>query len=238
MSDYDAFAPIYSAWATHMTADIPHYVDLATAADGLVVELAVGTGRVAVPVAAAIRRRVIGIDSSPAMLALAREAAAAAGVDLDLRLADMRDLVVDEPAALIYCPFRSLMHLPTWRDRRRTFEAVGRALQPGGRFAWNAFVYDPHFVAEHDGTTFRHGDTDIWEHVVHDPTDNRMDITAFVGEPGLEPRTIPLWWLTRSEWEGLIDVAGLQVEALYGGFERQAFTSESREFVWVTRKVA
>lgn len=38
----------------------------------------------------------------------------------------------------------SLLHLPTWRDRRRVFERVAASLRPGGRFAWNAFVFDPY----------------------------------------------------------------------------------------------
>ena len=45
-----------------------------------------------------------------------------------------------------------------------------------------------------------------------------------------------LWWVTRSEWEGLIDVAGLEVEALYGDFDRSPFDETSGEFVWVARK--
>ncbi|HEX4929228.1 MAG TPA: class I SAM-dependent methyltransferase, partial [Gaiellaceae bacterium] len=139
-SSYDAFAAIYDAWSAHMTADVAFYVSLAREADGPIVELAVGNGRVAVPVAQATGRRVLGIDSSPAMLAGARERAAAAGVELDLREGDMRDFALDEPAALVYCPFRSLLHLPTWADRRRVFERVAAALAPGGRFAWNAFV--------------------------------------------------------------------------------------------------
>ncbi len=61
----------------------------------------------------------IGIDSSPAMLEQARARAAEAGVELDLRECDMRDLDLDEPAALIYCPYRALLHLPTWADRRQ-----------------------------------------------------------------------------------------------------------------------
>ena len=75
----------------------------------------------------------IGIDASPAMLAQARDRAAEAGVELDLREGDMRDLSLDEPASLIYCPFRALLHLPTWSDRRRTFERVAASLKPGGR---------------------------------------------------------------------------------------------------------
>jgi len=97
-----------------MTADVPFYVRLAQEADGPLVELAIGNGRVAIPVAQATGRRVIGIDSSPAMLEEARVRAAAAGVELDLREGDMRDLALDEPAALIYCPFRALLHLETW----------------------------------------------------------------------------------------------------------------------------
>ena len=49
-------------------------------------------------------------------------------------------------------------------------------------------------------------------------------------------RDLQLWWLTRSEWEGLIDVAGLEVEALYGWFDKRPFDDESAEFVWVARK--
>jgi ubiquinone/menaquinone biosynthesis C-methylase UbiE len=62
-----------------MTADVPFYVELARQADGPLVELAVGNGRVAIPVAQATGRRVIGIDTSPAMLEQARERAAEAG---------------------------------------------------------------------------------------------------------------------------------------------------------------
>src|SRR5919204_50782 len=69
VSSYDAFAPIYDDWASHMTEDVAFYVDLAREADGPVVELAVGNGRVAIPVAQAIGRRVVGVDRSPAMLA-------------------------------------------------------------------------------------------------------------------------------------------------------------------------
>src|SRR5215203_5556003 len=114
-----------------MTEDVAFYVGLAREADGPLVELAVGNGRVAVPVAQATGRPVIGIDSSPAMLEQARVRAAKAGVDLQLREGDMRDLELDEPAALIYCPFRALLHLPTWADRRRTFERVASSLRPG-----------------------------------------------------------------------------------------------------------
>ena len=131
----ESFARRYEEWSAHMTEDVTFYVGLAREADGPLVELAVGNGRVAIPVAQATGRTVIGIDTSPAMLEQGAANAAEAGVTLDLRQGDMRDFVLDEPAALIYCPFRSLLHLPTWADRRRTFERVAASLHPGGRFA-------------------------------------------------------------------------------------------------------
>src|SRR5205823_11817586 len=69
---YDAWADRYAEWSTGVSPDVPFYVALAREADGLLVELAVGNGRVAIPVAQATGRRVVGIDSSPAMLAQAR----------------------------------------------------------------------------------------------------------------------------------------------------------------------
>ena len=228
MSDYDPFAAVYDDWSANMTEDVDWYVELAREADGPIVELAVGNGRVAVPVARATGRVVIGIDASPAMLAGARERAGAAGVELDLRVGDMRELELEEPAALVYCPFRSLLHLPTWTDRRRVFERVHAALRPGGRFAWNAFVFDHHIAARNDGV--HEVQNGIGHVVTHHPHDNRLDLVLDEGA------SVSLWWVTRSEWEGLLDVANLEVEALFGGFAREPFGAGAKEFVWVARR--
>jgi SAM-dependent methyltransferase len=240
MSEYELFAEIYDEWSEHMTEDVAFYVDLAREAEDPIVELAVGNGRVAIPVARETGRGVIGIDLSPAMLAQARERADAEGVDLELREGDMRDLALEEPAGLIYSPFRALLHMPNWQDRRRVFERVAAALRPGGRFAWNAFVFDPLIAARlsREGVRQHAENSRIWERMEYDPTDSRIDITAWVDRPGEGERKLSLWWVNRSEWEALIEVAGLEVEALYGDFERRPFDAESREFVWVARKPA
>jgi SAM-dependent methyltransferase len=228
---YDAWADRYDEGSTGVTADVPFYVALAREADGLLVELAVGTGRVAIPVAQATGRCVVGIDSSPAMLAQARARAAQAGVELDLRDGDIRELEIEEPAALIYCPGRSLLHLPTWSDRRRCFERVAASLRPNGRFAWNAFAFDHQIAAARDG---RHADTSPGlplPHTIHySVSDNRVDITLDRGGTG------SLWWATKNEWLGLLDVAGLRLEALYGGFAGEPLDDNSLEYVFVARR--
>jgi SAM-dependent methyltransferase len=220
----EPFADSYAEWSATMTEDVPFYVSLAVDTAGPLVELAVGSGRVAVPVALATGRTVIGVDSSPAMLAQARTAAADAGVALDLREGDMRDLELAEPAGLVYCPYRALLHLPTWADRRRVFERVARSLRPGGKFAWNVFAFDHHVAARQDG---QRQDAPVPHHVAYDVADNRIDLRLDDGS------TTSLWWATKNEWLGLIDVAGLELEALYGGFDRSPLTEESREYVFV-----
>ena len=226
MSWDEGFADRYEEWSAHMTADIDFYVELPRQAGDPIVELAIGNGRVAIPVAQATGRRVIGIDTSPAMLEQARTRADAANVELDLREGDMRDLELDEPAALIYCPFRALLHLPTWADRRRTFERVASSLLPGGRFAWNAFAFDHRIAASLDG---EHQEGPVPHTNYFSVSDNRIDIVTDDGA------TTSLWWATKNEWLGLIDVAGFELEALDGGFTGETL-DEGGEYVFVARR--
>src|SRR5215831_20380212 len=226
MSEYDTWAPVYDAWASDMTEDVAHYVSLAREAEGPIVELMAGSGRVAIEVVRKTGKPLLGIDSSPAMLEIARERAA--GLPLELRLGDVRELELEEPAALVYVPARSLLHLHGWHEKRRVFERVAASLRPGGRFAFNAFAFSHTIAARLDGTTQEQSG------VVHTlryfPPDNRIEIERE------DATTLRLWWATKSEWDGLIEVAGLEVEALYGGFEREPFDDTSLEFVYVTRK--
>jgi hypothetical protein len=137
------------------------------------------------------------------MVARARTRAETAGVTLDLRLGDMRDLVLDEPAALLYCPFHGLLHLPTWAARHRVFARVAASLRPGGDFAWDALAFDDRIAARGDGV---HQEVLTPHTVLYAVGGNRMDIVRDNGAASSR------WWATKNEWLGLIDVAGLDVE--------------------------
>ena len=91
----------------------------------------------------------------------------------------------------------------------------------------NAFVFDHRLAVEYDG---RWQDEPKRHFTEYASADNRIDITLEDGP------TLSLWWVSRSEWEGLLDVSGLETEALYGWFDKQPFDDASREFVWVARK--
>ena len=231
MSAYDAFAAVYDDWTGPIgDDDVDFYVSLAAEARGPVVELAVGNGRVAVPIALRTGRRVIGVDISPAMLAGASDRAHAAGVELDLRLGDMRELALGETTDLVICPFRSLLHLPGHDDRLRVFRRVATTLDPGGRFAWNAFVFDPEIAAELDGQWREQGG--VRHRVDYHSDERRIDLTLDGGP------TVPLWWAEPEDWDRLVEESGLELEARYGWFDRRRFDESSREAVYVARKPA
>jgi SAM-dependent methyltransferase len=228
MSAYDPFAPVYDDLASAMTEDVDFYVSLAAESNGPVVELAVGTGRVAIPIVERTGRRVIGIDVSEAMLTVARDNARAAGVELELRHGDMRDFALDDPTDLVICPFRAMLHLHGHDERVRVMRRVHAALTPAGRFAWNAFVFDPAVAAEIGGVWREEGG--VRHRSSYDYDERRVDLTLEGGA------TVPLWWVDRDEWEAAVAEAGLEVEALYGWFDRSPFDASSREFVYVARR--
>jgi SAM-dependent methyltransferase len=228
VSDYDAFAAVYDTFSAAMTEDVAFYVELAREARGPVVELAVGTGRVAIPIVERTGRRVIGIDVSEGMLDVARRAAAQAGVALELLHGDMRELSLDRPTDLVICPFRAMLHLRDHGERVTVMRRVCGSLVPGGRFAWNSFVFD-RAVADEIGGVWR-DEGGVRNRSTYDFTERRIDLELENGA------TVQLWWVDRAEWEAAITAGGLEVEALYGWFDGTPFDDTSREFVYVARR--
>src|SRR5947209_9392569 len=135
MALYDSIARLYDSWSRSVTEDIEFYVEEALASGGPVVELAVGTGRVAVPIAEA-GIGVIGIDLSQGMLEVAREYAREQAVEdlVDLRVGDICAPPVTERVPLAICPFRSLLHLPDNAAKLSALHAVYGLLEEDGRF--------------------------------------------------------------------------------------------------------
>jgi SAM-dependent methyltransferase len=229
---YDRIASIYDPWSRSVTEDIGFYVERALASGGPVVELAVGTGRIAVPIARA-GVAVIGIDSSPEMLAEARAAATSAGVShlLDLRLGDLREPPVDERVPLAICPFRSLLHMETEDEKLRALRAARELLAPGGRFAFDVFAPSREDIEETHGRWLER-EPGIFERAVWDEDTRTLSLS--VRSDGGAETTFALHWLSAAEWLRLLDEAGLEVEALYGWFDRRPYDGEE-DLIFVCR---
>ena len=234
MSDalYDRIARIYDPWSVSVTEDVELYVEAALASGGPVVELAVGTGRIAVPTAKA-GIRVIGVDQSQGMLAMAREYAEREGVTelVDLRLGDLRDPPVDERVPLVTVPFRSLLHMAEDGDRSRALAAAMRLLEPGGRLVFDVFAPSDEDIEETDGLWLER-EPGIFERADWSLRERTLTLTVR-GRDGAA--TMELHWLSPAEWNALIEDAGFEVEALYGWFDRRPY-EDGEDQIWVCRR--
>jgi SAM-dependent methyltransferase len=229
-SPYDAIADLYDPWSVSVTEDVGFYLDEARRTGGPVVELGVGTGRIAIPIAAD-GIRVIGVDSSPGMLHVCRRQAELAGVTLDLRLGDLREPPVEERVPLVICPFRAYLHLHADEERVRAFAAAWELLVPGGRFVFDVFAPGADDVAAtHDRWIER--EPGIFERAVWD-TEARTLTLSVRGESG--ETTMTLAWLEPDDWRRLLKQAGFEVEACYGWFDRRPY-SGGEDTVWVARR--
>jgi SAM-dependent methyltransferase len=233
MSSYDAIARLYDPWSRSVTEDVPFYVEEArTVAPGPVVELGVGTGRIAVPIAAA-GIRVVGVDSSPGMLAVCREQAELAGVGdlVELHLGDLREPPLAEQVGLVLCPFRSYLHLHTDEQRLRALRAARELLVDGGRLIFDVFAPGADDVAETHGRWLER-EPGIFERADWD-TRSRTLTLSVRGPEG--ETTMTLAWLSADEWRALLGRAGFEVEALYGWFDRRPFRG-GEDMVWSARR--
>jgi SAM-dependent methyltransferase len=231
VSAYDRIARLYDPWSVSVVEDVDFYVDEARRSGGPVLELGVGTGRIAVPIARA-GLRVVGVDSSEGMLAVAREQAVLAGVDVDLRLGDMRDPPVEEQFALVVIPFRTLLHMQTDDDRRAALAAVRACLREDGRFVFDVFTPGADDIAETDGRWIER-EPGIFERADWD--EEAHTLVLRVSGNGAEAE-LSLAWLPIERWHELLAEAGFVVEGLYGWFDRTPYAGHE-DSIWVCRAV-
>lgn len=234
MALYDGIAGFYDAWSLSVREDVGFYVDVAVESGGPVVELAVGTGRIAIPIARA-GIDVIGVDESAAMLAVAREHAERDGVAerLDLRVGDMRDPPIAENVPLVVVPFRSLLHLTSEAEKARVLRAAARLLQPGGRFVFDVFAPSPEDIAETHGRWLER-EPGIFERADWDEAARTLTLGVRRSEAAT---SFTLHWLSAPEWLNLLETAGLEVEDLYGWFDRRPYDG-GEDMIFVCRPTA
>ncbi len=232
MSAYDAIAELYDDWSRTVTEDVGFYVEEALAAGGPVVELGVGTGRVAVPTAQA-GVRVIGVDSSAGMLDVCRRRAEAAGVAelVDLRHGDLRCPPVEERVRLVTAPFRSLLHLETDEARGECLTAVRDILLPGGRFVFDVFAPSREDI-EATHRRWLEREPGIWERADWDE-DAQVLTLDVKGDSGRT--SMRLAWLPPERWQELLEEAGFRFLACYGWFNRSEYLG-GEDTVWIAER--
>lgn len=231
---YEPIAALYDDWSQHVVEDVDFYVEAAVEAGGAVVELGVGTGRIAIPTALA-GVQVIGVDTSQRMLDICRRRAQEAGVAglLDLRLGDLRRPPVSERVRLVTCPFRAYLHLHSDPERLEALRAAYTLLEPEGRLVFDVFAPSDADIAETHGRWLER-EPGIWERADWWPEKRRLDLSVR-GESG--ETTMPLAWLPPERWRELLEGAGFERIECYGWFDRRRYRG-GEDSVWIAHRGA
>ena len=248
-----ALARLYDVFP--FEADLPLYLELAAATGSRVLELACGSGRVLVPLARA-GCQVIGLDVSTPMLTLARDKLTAAGPDVAARArlvqGDMRSFAIEGRFDLAVIATRSFAYLTNRADQLKVLANVAAHLRPGGRLALDLLNPSPAWLLEPPGSLRQ----DLMQHLPESgmtvartetvvstdlATQIRVIRSAYeiVASDGTVTKRFVEWpfrFTYRFEAEHLLERAGFTVEAVYGGYRREPFTSESRVLLLLARR--
>jgi SAM-dependent methyltransferase len=228
-------ADVYDEWYSPVdsAAEIALLTELA--AGGRVLELGIGTGRVALPLAAN-GIEVHGLDASPAMVERLR--AKPGGDAIRVTIGDMADVPVDGNFALVFVVFNTFFQLFSQDAQLRCFANVAEHLDSGGRFVLHAFVPDTSRIEAGEHLSVREASLDRvrLDASVYDSTEQRVDTTQVrITEHGVRLVHAKLRFAWPPELDLMARLAGLELEHRWSTFDKQPFTSSSAFHVSVYR---
>lgn len=200
---------------------------------GRALELGIGTGRVALPLAAK-GVDVRGVDASQAMVDKLR--AKPDGDRIPVTIGDMADVPVEGTFSLVFVVFNTFFGLLTQEAQVRCFKNVGAHLAPDGVFVLEAFVPDmPRFVRGQNTQTDRVDLDSVWLDLSrHDPVAQRVTSQhVFITEKGIRMYPVQLRYAWPSEMDLMAQLAGLRLRHRWGGWQRELFTAQSGHHVSV-----
>jgi SAM-dependent methyltransferase len=243
-------ASLYDAFP--FTDDLDFYAGLAGTQGGRVLELGCGSGRILVPLARA-GHHVVGVDTSPHMLALACEKLATAGPEVArarLVQGDLRYFELSERFDLAIVAVKTFAYLITRHDQQRALAAVAAHLRPGGLLVIDLLNPTPDWLSRPAGSVRQ----DVFGHLPSGASVARTE-TMVSTDLATQVRVIrsayetvsdgvvtkhfvewPFRYTHRFEAEHLLERAGFVVESVLGGYHGEAFTSDSSVLLLVGRR--
>ena len=248
MSDYDSIAPFYDIEHAQFGEDLDMYRNFAELCGGKILELACGSGRLLLPLARE-GYALTGVDTSAAMLELARQALEEAGVSARCQLVqqDMCLLDLPEKYRLAMIALGSFGHIITRARQQQALAAIRRHLSTGATFILDLSNDDARYMEHLSGQILHRG---TWQqkdgsYVTHfltpaaSTTHHLLELTHFYevyrqGEA--VRRTVSqtgLYLFERSEVELLLEQAGFQIKNIYGNYDFGPCEHESPRMIFI-----
>jgi SAM-dependent methyltransferase len=201
------------------------------AGDGAALEFAIGTGRIAVPLAER-GVRVSGIDNSEPMLAQLRAKSGAERIEAEV--GDMASTRVEGDFSLVYLVFNTIFNLTTQDGQVACFENAAAHLQPGGRFVIEARVPELQRLPLGQTVLPWRADPEAFSYYVYDVVTQGLSGRHYYLIDGrIEPRPIEMRYAWPAELDLMARLAGMRLEHRWGGWSREPFTHLSPSHVSV-----
>lgn len=253
MSDYETIARFYDLDYQDRRDDIDMYLGFALRCGSPILEIGVGTGRIAIPLALA-GYGVTGVDISPAMLKLARDKSQVTGIGqrIDLVQSDARCLDLGKCYNLAIIAASSFMHFVNMDEQTAVLRSVRDHLQPGGLLIIDVInpdqyiSQDPDRVMIHEYTKQDPGSGCLVTKFQVKQTDQARQelIMQFLydeiaGDGVLRRTVVPfrVRYFTQHELYLLLVSSGFRVEHIYGSYELDEYSSESPSMIFVAARV-
>lgn len=249
MSDYDSIAPFYDIEHASFGEDLDLYRNFAELSGGRILELACGSGRLLLPLTAD-GYTLTGVDTSAAMLALARRALEAAGTSARCQLVqqDMCQLELPEKFRLAFIALGSFGHIATRLRQQQALAAIRRHLSTGATFILDLSNDDARYMENLSGQILHRGtwqqeDGSFVSHFLSpasSTTQHLLQLTHFyeVHRQGeAVKRTVSqnsLYLFERSEVELLLEQAGFKIKDLYGNYDFGPYAHESPRMIFIS----
>ncbi len=250
MATYDPFAKFYDLEYGHKDNDIPFYLDIADMHGRSILEIGVGTGRMAIPLA---QRgfSVHGLDNSESMLEITRQKIAKQEYEnlLQLTCADMRNFKLDQKFSLCIIPFRAFLHNLNTEDQISTLKCIYDHLNKDGMLVFDLFVPLHAVLAqnrwseiiEEDELSVEESGVTINCNVEHDPINQllvmeNLYIETDKTQTSQMKNTMTYRYVFRYEMELLLRLCGFETVRVFGGFEEQDYNFDSGIMIFVAKK--
>ncbi len=248
MTDYDQIAPFYDIEHAHFDEDVSLYLNYAEMCSGPLLELACGSGRLLVPLAAE-GYELTGVDSSKGMLELARHALEEAEVADQCTLVqeNMCTMHLEQKYCLAFLALGSFAHVYKRQQQRQTLATAHDHLTAGSRFILDISNADVRYMEQLSGQVLHQGtwkreDGSLLTHFVSpasSQSQHLLELTHFYDEHRQGKavcRTVTtthLYLFEKNEVELLLEEAGFEIIDVFGDYEMSPFELDSPRMIFI-----
>jgi ubiquinone/menaquinone biosynthesis C-methylase UbiE len=239
---YNKLANIYGDWIVGDETNLDvldFYIKIVSKYNpSFVIELGVGTCRVAIEIIKRLNKRVIGVDSSKCMLNICKKNIFNNNISEDnIILFEQDILTFNQKSKFIIMPFRTIGHFLSLKDKQELLKHIFNILENDGIFIFDHYILDKKWATENNKKYIKmYRDNN---YIIHDKYNFNFDkkiLNCKVFKNRKEISSFEFSWFEPNEIKKIVDEIGFKVINVYGDFEFNPLQDNSSQQIWILQK--